>query len=62
MARVTVEDCLKYVDNYFQLVELASKKAVAIMSKGGVNMTNSKGEKEKLAVVALREISLGNIK
>jgi len=27
MARVTVEDCLEHVDNRFQLVMLASKRA-----------------------------------
>ena len=54
MARVTVEDCLEKVDNRFQLVLLASKRArqIAIGAEPLVEWEN-----DKPTVVALREIA-----
>ncbi len=54
MARVTVEDCLEKVDNRFQLVLLASKRArqIAVGAEPLVDWEN-----DKPTVVALREIA-----
>ena len=54
MARVTVEDCLDFVDNRFQLVLLASKRARQL-SMGYEAMVP--WENDKPTVVALREIA-----
>jgi DNA-directed RNA polymerase subunit omega len=58
MARVTVEDCLDNVDNRFELVLLASKRArqLAYGKDALVNWEN-----DKPSVVALREISEGKM-
>jgi len=57
MARVTVEDCLEHVDNRFQLVMLATKRARQIATKGAEPMVPP--ENDKPTVVALREIAAG---
>ncbi|MBI3772394.1 MAG: DNA-directed RNA polymerase subunit omega [Gammaproteobacteria bacterium] len=54
MARVTVEDCLEHVDNRFELVLVASKRARQIAS-GKEPMVP--WENDKPTVVALREIA-----
>ena len=58
MARVTVEDCLDFVDNRFELVLLASRRARQI-SQGKDPMVD--WENDKATVVALREIAEGKI-
>ncbi len=58
MARVTVEDCLDHVDNRFELVLLASKRARQLVA--GKEST-LEWENDKPTVLALREISKGNI-
>ena len=50
MARVTVEDCLDHVDNRFELVLVASKRARQL-ARQGIEPT----------VVALREIAVGHV-
>ena len=55
MARVTVEDCLEHVDNRFQLVMLATKRARQIATKGFEPMVAE--ENDKPTVIALREIA-----
>ena len=55
MARVTVEDCLENVDNRFELVMLASKRARQL-STGGKEPQVA-WENDKPTVVALREIA-----
>jgi DNA-directed RNA polymerase subunit omega len=57
MARVTVEDCLEHVDNRFQLVMLATKRARQIATKGAEPMVAP--ENDKPTVIALREIAAG---
>ena len=57
MARVTVEDCLEYVDNRFELVMLASKRAREIAIRGAQPMVE--WDTDKPTVVALREIAAG---
>jgi len=56
MARVTVEDCLHNVDNRFQLVLVAAKRARQL-TMGKEPMVD--WENDKATVVALREISAG---
>ena len=55
MARVTVEDCLNNVDNRFELVMLASKRARQIAVQGAEPLVNE--ENDKATVIALREIA-----
>ena len=59
MARVTVEDCLENVDNRFQLVMLATKRACQIATKGFEPMVAE--ENDKPTVIALREIAEGKV-
>jgi len=59
MARVTVEDCLEHVDNRFELVMLASKRAREIAIRGAQPMVE--WDNDKPTVVALREIAAGLI-
>ena len=56
MARVTVEDCLEHVDNRFELVLKASKRArkISLGAEPLVPMEN-----DKPTVIALREIAKG---
>ncbi len=56
MARVTVEDCLTKVDNRFQLVLVATKRARQI-SMGSTPFVAE--ENDKPTVIALREIAEG---
>ena len=56
MARVTVEDCLNNVDNRFQLVLVATKRARQI-SLGAEPFIEE--ENDKPTVLALREIAEG---
>ncbi len=56
MARITVEDCLENVDNRFQLVLVASKRARQIMNGGEPHVER---ENDKPTVIALREIAEG---
>ncbi len=58
MARVTVEDCLKVVDNRFELVLLASRRARQL-SKGVESSLEDEGDKP--TVMALREIAARRI-
>lgn len=57
MARITVEDCLKHVDNRFKLVIEASKLARDLMS--GAREPRSEWGEDKATVHALREIASG---
>lgn len=58
MARVTVEDCLDNVDNRFELVLLASKRARQIAYGKEAFVPH---ENDKPSVVALREIAEGKM-
>jgi len=58
MARITVEDCLEHVDNRFDLVLLATKRARQLVN--GVEPLVP-WENDKPTVVALREIAEGLI-
>ena len=56
MARITVEDCLDHVDNRFDLVLLATKRARQL-ERGKDPLLP--WENDKPAVMALREIAEG---
>jgi len=58
MARVTVEDCLKHVDNRFDLVIKAAERAHKL-ELGAVDPTVDP-ENDKPTVIALREIAAGH--
>ncbi|MDJ0656926.1 MAG: DNA-directed RNA polymerase subunit omega [Xanthomonadales bacterium] len=58
MARITVEDCLERVDNRFELVLMATRRARQI-TNGADPMVE--WENDKPTVVALREIAEGEI-
>jgi DNA-directed RNA polymerase subunit omega len=59
MARITVEDCLNYVDNRFELVLVGSKRARQLAVDGRPPLIES--ENDKPTVLALREIEQGLI-
>ena len=59
MARVTVEDCLENVDNRFELVMVASKRARQMATGGKDPLVDE--ESDKPTVIALREIAEGLI-
>lgn len=54
MARITVEDCLKVVDNRFELVLMATRRARQL-ANGAEPVIDP--ENDKPSVVALREIA-----
>jgi len=58
MARVTVEDCLENIDNRFNLVLVAAKRARQLANGKDATLD---WENDKPTVVALREIAEGNI-
>ena len=58
MARITVEDCLKNIDNRFELVLTATKRARQI-GHGAEPLVPE--ENDKPTVIALREIAEGLI-
>ena len=57
MARITVEDCLKNVDNRFELIHLAAKR-VRQLRKGAEPLVICKN---KDIVVSLREVASGRV-
>lgn len=57
MARVTVEDCLENVENRFELVMVATKRARQLANQGKEPLVD--WENDKPTVVALREIAAG---
>ncbi|MBS7458406.1 DNA-directed RNA polymerase subunit omega [Coralloluteibacterium stylophorae] len=56
MARITVEDCLEVVNNRFELVMMASKRARQL-SKGVDPTIDNAESDDKPTVLALREIA-----
>ncbi len=54
MARVTVEDCLAFVDNRFELVLAATKRARQLANGAEAKL---EWDGDKPTVVALREIA-----
>lgn len=60
MARITVEDCLQVVDNRFDLVMMAAKRARQLANGVEPQIDNSEAN-DKPTVLALREIAAGRI-
>jgi len=58
MARVTVEDCLHGVENLFQLVLVAARRARQIYSGSDIRVSE---DGDKPTVLALREIAAGMV-
>ncbi len=58
MARITVEDCLENIENIFEMVLVAAKRARRI-AHGADPMVEL--ENDKPTVLALREIAEGHI-
>ena len=58
MARITVEDCLKKIDNQYDLVLLAKERTSQLNS--GAEMLVEK-DNDKNTVIALREIGEGKV-
>ena len=58
MARITVEDCLDNIDNIFEMVLVAAKRARRI-AHGSEPMVEL--ENDKPTVIALREIAEGHV-
>ena len=59
MARITVDDCLKNVNNRFELVLIASKRARQILREAADPLVPHNND--KITVIALREIALNLI-
>lgn len=58
MARITVEDCLSNIDNIFEMVLVAAKRARRV-AHGADPMVERKNDKP--TVIALREIAAGHV-
>ncbi len=59
MARITVEDCLENVENRFELVMIASRRARQLQTGGKDPLVPQ--DNDKPTVIALREIAAGFI-
>src|SRR3546814_21121638 len=60
MARITVEDCLEVVDNRFELVMMAAKRARQLANGVEAQIDNAEND-DKPTVLALREIAAPRI-
>jgi DNA-directed RNA polymerase subunit omega len=58
MARITIEDCLKRVDNSYRLVHMAAARVRQIREGSEYLVSSPKNED---IVVALREIAAGRV-
>ncbi|MDR0677711.1 MAG: DNA-directed RNA polymerase subunit omega [Holosporaceae bacterium] len=58
MARITVEDCEKIVENKFDLVLLATQRTRQIVNGDNVTVET---KDEKKPIIALREIAAGSV-
>ncbi len=58
MARITVEDCLENIDNIFEMVLVAAKRARRV-AHGAEPMVEL--ENDKPTIIALREIAEGHV-
>jgi DNA-directed RNA polymerase subunit omega len=59
MARVTIEDCLKNVNNRFELVHLAARRVRQVREGADLLVASSKNGD---VVTVLREIAAGRIR
>jgi DNA-directed RNA polymerase subunit omega len=58
MARVTIEDCLQFVRNRYELVHLATKRSRQLV-RGADRLVSSKNND---VVTSLREIAAGKVR
>ncbi|MGL5631124.1 MAG: DNA-directed RNA polymerase subunit omega [Azovibrio sp.] len=58
MARITVEECLKYIPNRFEMTLAAAHRARQIASGSTVMVEE---ERDKPTVIALREMAQGKV-
>ncbi len=58
MARITVEDCLENIENIFEMVLVAAKRARRVAHGADILVEL---ENDKPTVIALREIAAGHI-
>jgi len=58
VARITIEDCLKRIDNRFLLVNMVAKRVRQIREGSDYLVSSPKNED---IVVALREVAAGKI-
>ncbi len=58
MARITIEDCLKRVDNRFLLVNMVAKRVRQIREGSDYLVSSPKNED---IVVSLREVAAGKV-
>ncbi len=58
MARISAEDCLKFVENRYELVLVATRRARQLL-KGSDPLIRSKN---RIPVTALREIASGQVR
>jgi len=58
VARITIEDCLKRVDNRFKLVHMAANRVRQIREGSEYLVSSPKNED---IVVALREVAAGKV-
>jgi len=58
MARITVEDCMEYIPNRFELTLAAAYRARQLANGASYLVED---EKDKPTVIALREISEGKV-
>lgn len=59
MARVTVEDCIRYYPNRFEMVVLATRRARQLLN--GMPAQTDEGENHKPAVQSLKELGDGRV-
>jgi len=59
MARVTIEDCIRYYPNRFEMVLLASRRARQLLNGMPPLVANEEGHKD--SVQALKEMGDGHI-
>ena len=58
MARITVDDCIKFLPNRFELTLAATNRARQI-SAGSQPLVD--GDRDKPTVIALREVAAGKV-
>ena len=61
MARITVEDCIQYVNNTFELVMVASQRVKELAYGSSPVIDNVVSKKDKDTVIALKEIAEGKL-
>lgn len=61
MARITVEDCIQYVNNTFELIMVASQRAKELGYGSSPVIDNVVSKKDKDTVIALKEIAEGKL-